>query len=71
MKQVEYWTWRKLNLQGTKWEKTGYKMDAETALARHPEAEKVPGSMELRGVEEEGDDPTLSLNTRPRWKDRQ
>lgn len=68
MKKVEYWAWKKLNYLG-KWERTSYKMDEETALARHPEAVRVPGTMELRDLEEPGDDPTLSLNRRPRWKE--
>jgi hypothetical protein len=48
MKEVPYWRWYTWNLQRTKKTATRYHMDEATALAHHPEAEKVPNSMVVR-----------------------
>ena len=52
MKEVEFWRWYMWNNQRTKKVATKYRMDAETALAQDPEAERVPGSVEGRMVPE-------------------
>jgi len=52
-------------LQGTKMTKTRYRMDEQTALARHPEAVRVPGSMILLEVCETDAERLSRMNTRP------
>lgn len=66
MKTVENWRWMTWNLSGTKMTSTRYHMDEETALARPPEAVKVPGSMVLRQVCETEADSLKVMNTKPR-----
>ena len=66
MKTVEYWRWMTWNLSGTKLQATRYRMDEETALARHPEAVRVPLSMVLRQVCETEEDLQTQMNTKPR-----
>ena len=65
MKKVEFWLWMTWNLQGTKMTKTRYRMDEQTALARHPEAVRVPGSMILQEVCETDDERLSRMNTKP------
>lgn len=67
MKRVEYWLWTIWNLQGTKKVKTRHHMDEVTALARHPEAVRVPGSCEVRQIPETPEERAMdstSINTR-------
>ena len=64
MKQVEFWRLEVWNLQGTKEVKTRHHMDEATALARHPEAIRVPGSMELREIAETDEELADRFNTR-------
>jgi hypothetical protein len=52
MKEVKLWRWYVWNNQRTKKVATRYVMDEETALARDPEAERVPNSLESRMVPE-------------------
>lgn len=65
MKTVEFWQWMTWNLPGTKMVKTRHHMDEATALARHPEAVKVPGTMVLREICETDADHLRQINTRP------
>jgi len=65
MKKVECWLWMIWNLQGTKMTKTRYLMDEATALERHPEAVKVPGTMVLREVCETDEERWRHTNTKP------
>lgn len=65
MKQVEHWRWYTWNLQRTKMTATTYHMDEETALARHPEATKVPNSMIVRN-HPESDDEIHRTSPRPK-----
>jgi hypothetical protein len=66
MKTVEHWKWLIWNLQGTKMTKTRHRMSEEVAIARHPEAVRVPGTMELREICETEDDLLRQFNTLPR-----
>lgn len=66
MKTVEYWRWMTWQVGGEKKTITRHHMNEETALARHPEAVKVPGTMELREVCETPEDLLLTMNTRPK-----
>jgi hypothetical protein len=65
MKTVEYWRWMTWNNQRTKLTPTRHSMSEETALARHPEAVRVPGTMELREVCTTEEDMLRQLNTKP------
>ena len=65
MKTVEYWRWMTWNLQGTKMTPTRHHMDEETALSRHPEATRLPGSMQLRSICTTEEDMLQQVNTRP------
>lgn len=60
MKRVEFWKWMVRDEITGKMRKTRHLMDEETALARHPEATKVPGSMEPRMLPEfDGEIPAM------------
>lgn len=52
MKRVEYWRWRIVSDTSGKLYNSKHRMDEETALRRHPEAVRVPGSMEVRMLPE-------------------
>ena len=65
MKTVEHWRWLTWNLAGTKMVKGRHHMDEETALARHPEAMRIPGTMELRQICETEEDRLSRMNTKP------
>jgi hypothetical protein len=52
MKRTEFWKWMTWNEVKGKMTKTNYLMTEEDALARHPEAVKVPGSCEVRDLPE-------------------
>ena len=65
MKDVEFWQWMVWDLHGTKMHKTRHRMDEVTALSRHPEAVRVPGSMIMQRVCETEEDRMSIMNTRP------
>jgi hypothetical protein len=60
MKQVEYWRWRYRDPQTGRVCRTLFQLTVEEA-ARYPEAERIPGSMLLREV-----DDSAFADTRPR-----
>jgi len=60
MKQVEYWRWRYRDPQSGRICRTMFQLTAEEA-AKYPEAERIPGSMLLRDVED-----SAFAETRPR-----
>lgn len=60
MKQVEYWRWRYRDPQTGRVCRTLFQLTVEEAT-RYPEAERIPGSMLLREV----DDGTFA-DKRPR-----
>ncbi|MEO7337653.1 MAG: hypothetical protein ABIV63_13830 [Caldimonas sp.] len=49
--QVEYWRWRYRDAQTGRICRTMFQLTADEA-ARYPEAERIPGSMLLRDVED-------------------
>ena len=51
MKPTEFWQWWITDEFGRR-RKTSYRMSRETALERHPDAEPVAGSMEIRNLPE-------------------
>lgn len=57
MRQVEYWRWVVLNETTGKRQATRYRMKEADALAMDPQAERVPGSMELRQVPDVDEHP--------------
>ena len=61
MKQVECWRWRYRDPQTGRICRTMFQLTAEEA-AKYPEAERIPGSMLLREVEED----SAFADTRPR-----
>jgi len=60
MKQVEYWRWCYRDPQTGRICRTMFQLTAEEA-AKYPEAERIPGSMLLREVED-----SSFADTRPR-----
>lgn len=52
MKRVEYWRWYIMDPVKGKLRATRHVMDEATALSRHPEATKVPLSLEVRELPE-------------------
>ena len=60
MKQVEYWRWRYRDPQTGRICRTMFQLTAEEA-AKYPEAERIPGSMLLREVED-----SAFVDARPR-----
>ena len=58
MKRIAYYRWLTWNLQGTKKTPTRHHMDEATALARHPDAEKIELSLEWREVPESPEEAT-------------
>lgn len=67
MKRVEYWCWR-INSETAPFKpyNSRHHMTEETALARHPEAVRVPGSMEVRDIPET--DEEFMANTTSAWQ---
>jgi hypothetical protein len=51
MKQVAYWRWRYRDPQTGRICRTMFQLTAEEA-AKYPEAERIPGSMLLKDVDE-------------------
>lgn len=67
MRSVEYWSWYvRSETAPFKLIKTRHLMTEEVALARHPEAERVPGSMEIRMIPET--DEERMANTPSAWQ---
>ena len=64
MKQVEYWRWRYRDPQTGRICRTMFQLTAEEA-AKYPEAERIPGSMLLKDVEEAPSAPVRSRMFRP------
>ena len=64
MKQVEYWRWRYRDPQTGRICRTMFQLTAEEA-AKYPEAERIPGSMLLKDVEEAPPAPVRSRIFRP------
>ena len=60
MKQVEYWRWRYRDPQTGRVCRTMFQLTAEEA-AKYPEAERIPGSMLLKDVDEA---PSASIRSR-------
>ncbi len=65
MKPTEFWIWRIRDELTGKMRKTRHRMDEATAMQRHPEALKVPGTCEVRNLPENDDE--LHLNTTSSW----
>ncbi|MBY0469275.1 MAG: hypothetical protein K2Q07_09890 [Burkholderiaceae bacterium] len=64
MKPVEYWRWRIPDERRPgRTTVTSWLMSAETALARYPTAERVPGSMEIRQLPESDEDIARNLTS--------
>ena len=64
MKQVEYWRWRYRDPQTGRICRTMFQLTAEEA-AKYPEAERIPGSMLLKDVEEAPPAPVRPRMFRP------
>ena len=64
MKQVEYWRWRYRDPQTGRVCRTMFQLTAEEA-AKYPEAERIPGSMLLKEVEEAPSVPARARMFRP------
>ncbi len=52
MKPTEFWLWRIRDERNGKFYKTRHRMTEADALARHPEAVRVEGSLEVRDLPE-------------------
>ena len=64
MKQVEYWRWRYRDPQTGRVCRTMFQLTAEEA-SKYPEAERIPGSMLLKDVDEAPSPPMRSRMFRP------
>ena len=64
MKQVEYWRWRYRDPQTGRVCRTMFQLTAEEA-AKYPEAERIPGSMLLKDVDEAPAAPVRARMFRP------
>jgi hypothetical protein len=53
MKKVEYWRWRYRDPATGRMRRTTFQMTADEALAKHPDAERIAGTMLLREVDED------------------
>lgn len=67
MRRVEYWCWR-VNAETAPFRpyNTRHRMTEEVALARHPEAVRVPGTLEIRDIPET--DEERMANTTSAWQ---
>ena len=52
MRRVEFWLWIITDEVTHKRRKTRYRMPEAEALAQYPDAERVPGSLEVRELPE-------------------
>lgn len=66
MKPTEFWIWKIRDELTGKMRKTRYRMTEETAMERHPEAVKLPGSREVRNLPENEDE--IRMNTTSSWQ---
>ena len=53
MKKVEYWRWRYRDPDSGRVRRTTFQMSADEALAKHPDAERIEGTMLLREVDDD------------------
>jgi hypothetical protein len=66
MKPTPFYYWMIRDERTGKMRKTRYLMTEETALERHPEAVKVPGTPEIRDLPETPDE--FKANTTSSWQ---
>ena len=63
MKKVEYWRWRYRNAKTGQINRTMFQMTAAEA-SRYPEAERIPGTMLLRDVDDDFRDTMPAVRER-------